>query len=217
MHQARRLNPGGLFLCAMETITVNVKHNVSQLLMELEAASREMRDTAVVRALNKTADQVKVQASREVRDAGYALKMADIKGALRVRRANQGNLRASVIASGRPIPLIKYGARQTAKGVTVNVKSGRKLIPGAFIATMPSGHRGVFVREPGGKHKKVSKAGKVAWHQLPIRELYGPSIPDGLANKAVQQSLQRFIADRFPKLLTHEHTWLRRKLGATAP
>lgn len=198
----------------MEPITVTVKHNMSNLLMELELSATEMRDTAAVRALNKMADQVKVQASRAVREAGYGLKAADIKKGLRVRRASQGSKRASVVANGRPIALINYSARQTSKGVTVAVQKGRKLIPGAFIATMPSGHQGVFVRQPGGKHRKVSTKGKASWHQLPIRELFGPSVPDGLANKAVQDALLQLITERFPKLLEHEHTWLRRRLKA---
>lgn len=208
------LSPVGVFHCLMEAITVSVKHNMHELLMELEAASREMRDTAVVRALNKTADQVKVQAARAVRDAGYGLKVGDIKKALRVQRASQGNLRATVIASGRPISLMSYGARQTSKGVSVNVQKGRKLIAGAFIATMPSGKQGVFVRDDGGKHRKVNNGGKVSWHQLPIRMLFGPAVPDGMANAAVQEALQKLIVERFPKLLQRESAWLSRKLGA---
>lgn len=197
----------------MNPITVNVRHNASAVAAEFMSAAREMRDTALVRALNKTADQVKVQAAREVQAAGYTLKIGTIKAAIKVRRASQGSLNARVVASGRPIPLIQYKARQTAKGVTVDVQKGRKLIAGAFIATMRGGHRGVFVREAGGKHRKVNKT-RGGWHQLPIRELFGPSVPDGLANKAVQDALQQLIADKFPTILTQEHTWLARKAQA---
>ena len=198
----------------MDPITVVVKHNMAACLVDLDLAISEMRDVAPVRALNKMADQLKVQASRAMRDAGYGLKAADVKKGLRVQRATQGSKRASVIASGRPIPLIKYTARQTSKGVTVNVQKGRKLIAGAFIATMPSGHQGVYVREAGGKHRKVNARGKASWHQLPIRELFGPSVPDGLANKAVQQTLVQLVVERFPKLLAHEQAWVRRRLAS---
>jgi len=181
--------------------------------MEFMAAAQEMRDTAMVRALNKMADQVKVASAREVRKAGYNLKIGTIKDAIRVKRAGQGNLKATVVASGKPIPLVQYAARETARGVTVNVQKGRKVIAGAFIGTMPSGHRGVFVREQGGKHKRVNRGGKISWHQLPIRELYGPSVPDGLANKAVQDALQQLIAEKFPAILEREHAWLARSLS----
>jgi hypothetical protein len=197
----------------MAGFSVNVRSNVDVLTMELLASARDMRDQATVRALNKMGDQVKVAAARSVRDAGYNLKIGDIKKALKVVKATQGNLRATVVASGKPIPLILYGARATAKGVTVSVLKGRKVIAGAFIATMPGGHKGVFVREPNARHKKVARGGKPAWNALPIRELYGPSIPDGMANAAVQEALMALIADKFPGILEHEHEWLRRKLG----
>ena len=197
----------------MDPITVNVRHNANQVVIDLLAAAEDMRNLATVRALNKTVDSVVVAAARAVRDAGYNLKIAAIKKTIKKRYANQGNLRASVVASGRPIPLLQYGARQTGKGVTVNVLKGRRLIAGAFIATMPSGHQGVYVRDPGGRHVKVNRTGKASWHQLPIRELFGPSVPDGLANKAVQDSLQQLIADRFPKLLERESNYLRTRLN----
>ncbi|MEO8806599.1 MAG: phage tail protein [Burkholderiaceae bacterium] len=198
----------------MDGLSVNVRTNAHSIAFELMASAQEMRNTALVRSLNKMADQVLVASSREVRSAGYGLKAADIKRALRVKRASQSQLTATVIASGRPIPLIQYGARQTAKGVTVNVLNGRKLIPGAFIATMPTGHRGVFVLQPGGKHKKVQKGGKASWHQLPIRELYGPAIPDALANQAVRDVVQELITVKFPVILEHEHAWLAKRLKA---
>jgi hypothetical protein len=50
--------------------------------------------------------------------------------------------------SGKEIPLAKYPARQTKRGVSVLVNKGkRKLVRGAFLATMKSGHTGVFRRE----------------------------------------------------------------------
>lgn len=195
----------------MDGLVVQVRTNASAVAIELMAAAREMKNTALVRALNKTAERVKVGASREVRQAGYNLKASDIKRAMKISRATQSSLTATVTASGRPVPLIQYGARQTSKGVTVNVLSGRKLIPGAFIATMPSGHTGVFVREAGGRHKKVRKGGKISWHGLPIRELFGPAIPDALANPAVRDAMRALIEEQFPIILEHEHAWLARR------
>lgn len=211
---ARRPPRWAFFIPMSNTgFSVNVRSNAQQVALEMTAVGQEMHDTAMMRALNKMADQVKVQAAREVRDAGYNLKASTVKAAIKVRRASPGNLRAVVSTSGRPIPLIQYGATQpqASKGVTINVLKGRKLLAGAFIATMPSGHRGVYVREKGGRHVKVTRGGKASWHQLPIRELFGPSIPDGIANKAVQEALQQLIADKFPAILQREHAWLNRR------
>jgi len=195
----------------MADLSINVRSNASLVAMELLAAGREMQAVATARALNKLMDRAKVQAARQIRDAGYNLKISDIKSGIRIQRATAGTPRAALIAKGRPVPLIKYSARETSKGVSVNVLKGRKLIAGAFIATMPGGHRGVFVRDGHGKHKKVKKGGRVSWHELPIRELFGPSIPDSLANAQVQEQLQRMVMDTFPDLLEHESEWLRKR------
>lgn len=195
----------------MDGLTVNVRTNASSIALELLASAQDMRNTALVRSLNKMGSQVVTAGSREIRKAGYSLKASDIKKALKLTRATQSSLAATVTASGRPIPLIKYGARQTARGVSVSVLNGRKVIPGAFIATMPTGHTGVFVLQPGGKHKKVKKAGKSSWHQLPIRELFGPAIPDAMANAGVRDAIESLVADKFPGILEHEHAWLAKR------
>lgn len=194
-------------------LVVGLSTNANLIGLEFTQAARDMQQQAAARALNKMADQAKTAAAREVRSAGYNLKASVIKAQMRVKRATPGQLTASVVASGRPIPLIQYGARQTGRGVSVSVQKGRKVIAGAFIATMRSGHVGVYVRESGGKHVKVKKGGKASWHELPIRQLFGPSVPDALANKAVQDALQTLVAEKLPRLIEHEHAWLRKKLG----
>ena len=198
----------------MTPITVKVTSNIQQVVYELMAASDEMRNKTVASALNKTAAQVKVQAARAVRDAGYNLKVSTIKKAIRLRNANAGNLRAVVYAKGRPIPMIEYNARPSGKGVSVTVLRGRQTLVHAFIRTMPNGHVGVFERKADSIHKKQDTAKKYKWAELKIKEKYGPSVPDGMANEVVQELLQRFIAERFPRILQQENNWLSRKLGA---
>jgi hypothetical protein len=188
-------------------IQISVKADISAALAKLERIKQDVCDKAVVRAINKTASQVKVQASREIRDAGYRIKVAKIKSAISLRRANRTEIAATLKANGRPIGLINYGARQTKAGVSVQVKSGRKIIKGAFIATMPNGHQGVFVRK-GPKHQKTQKNGKTVWSGLPIDELYGPSIPCAFMNALVQAALKQAVRDKFPRLLDHEIAYL---------
>ncbi|MDR3411585.1 MAG: phage tail protein [Formivibrio sp.] len=190
-------------------ITVDVRGSMDSIIADLSRKQRDVVEPATVRALNKVAAQVKTNASRQMRDAGYNLKVSDIKRALTVNRASSGNLRASVVASGRPIPLIQYGARQVSSGVSVDVLNGRKVIANAFIATMPSGHKGVYVRV-GKTHKKVNKRGRAQWSGLPIKELFGPSVPNGLANTAVQAALQDLIAQKFPDILRQQIKYLSR-------
>ena len=72
--------------------------------------------------------------------------------------------------SGKGIPLIGFGSpRQTRRGVSVTVRKGRReKIPHAFIQTMRSGHRGVFMRYSTKKMKRKDKAA--------IRQLRGPTV-----------------------------------------
>ena len=70
----------------------------------------------------------------------------------------------------------------------------------AFIVSMGNGHRGVFVRVGG-------KGGR----RLPIRELYGPSIPTALSNRVVEEAIMRKIKEKFPQILAHEIAFLEMK------
>lgn len=183
---------------------------MSAIIKEAERLKKDVADKATVRSLNKVAAQVKTNAARGIKSAGYNLKVSDIKKALEIVRATPSKLSAKVVASGKPIPLINYGAKQTAKGVSVQVLYGRKVISHAFIATMPSGHKGVFMKAGSG-HKKVAKNGRVYYSGLPIKELYGPSIPDGLANSVVQESLNRLVREKFPDILRQQIKYLSSK------
>ncbi|KVM47118.1 hypothetical protein WJ58_28880 [Burkholderia ubonensis] len=184
------------------TVRANTKAATAAVLLNSRDIAR-----ATARALNKTAAQVRTGASREIRAAGYNLKAGTIRKTLSTTRATPARLIAALTATGRPIPLINYGARQTTKGVTVRVKNGSKTLRHAFIATMASAHIGVFERVGTG-HKRVTKNGRAHWSGLPIRELYGPSIPDALGNAAVQKTMGQLIEDRYPTILAHEFAWI---------
>jgi hypothetical protein len=184
-------------------IRIDVRGSMDRIIADAQKKQREVRTVAAPRAINKMIAQVKTGAAREIRDAGYKLKVSDIKKGLKLSYATASSLTARVTASGKPIPLAAYGARQTAKGVSVDVLHGRKVITHAFIATMPSGHKGVFIRV-GKQHKKRAGKGGTIWSGLPIKELFGPSVPDGMANAAVQAALQRLVLEKFPDILRQQ-------------
>jgi hypothetical protein len=169
-------------------------------MMELRS---DITDVAVVRALNKTAAQAKTAASREIRKAGYNLKAAEVKKQITIRQATSGNPVAVVRCSGRPIPLMKFGARPVKAGVSVNVQKGRKIIKGAFIITTTKGE-GVYIRV-GNAHRKITtRQGKRVNSAYQLKQLYGPGIPDAFGNAVVQEALVRLVKTRFPDILAHE-------------
>ncbi len=139
-------------------LKVSVKADIADALKAFDVAIEDAAK-AIPRALNKTARTARAQAAREIRSAGYGMKVAAIKKAISIRKASRSELTAMLKANGRPIPLIQYGARQTKAGVTVAVLNGRKLIKSAFIATMPTGHKGVFLRVGTSTEKSLIRRG----------------------------------------------------------
>lgn len=184
-------------------IKIEVK-GLKEVTRSLDKLANELRATAITRALNKTAAAAKVEASRNIRAAGYNIKARAIKESIVIRRATRSDLTAILEVTGRPIRLINYDARQVARGLSVSVKNGRKVIPGAFVATMKSGHKGAFKRLPG---TVTGKRGKPILNRK-IVELFGPSIPSAMQNEVVQRQLEAAIRDKFPKLLEHEIAYI---------
>ncbi len=158
------------------------------------------QNVAVARALNKTALQARTEASRAVQDAGYSIKASAIKASFNIERATQRNLQVVLRSTGRRIGLINFNARQTKGGVRVSLQLVGGILRHAFIATMRNGHKGVYVRT-GGKGSP----------RLPIRELFGPSIPSALSNRVVEEAIMRKIREKFPQILAHEIAFLEMK------
>lgn len=201
---------------------VNVQADVSGLMAQFD----DIKDPrpAVSRAINKTLTTTRAKTAKAIRDAGYKIKAAEIKAGISInRRATKSLLVGYVDAKGKPIPLIKYGAREDRRpggGVSVDVLAGRKLIAGAFIATMPNGHKGVFVRigstahtalRMTGKHSGIRRGKTQYKHGLPIQELYGPSVMAAFKNGNVQEAMESVARARFPIVLKQELNFLQLK------
>jgi Prophage minor tail protein Z (GPZ) len=206
-------------------ININVRSDISGALRKFQLIEDDAK-RAIPRALNKTMTTARAQAARQIVDVGYGLKISGIRKSISIERASVGRLRAAIRATGRPIPLIYYGARETSKGVSVDVLHGRKVIPHAFIATMPSGHEGVFIRVGAAAQTHAALAGagittgkpvrsprSSGKHGLPIRELFGPSIPAAFSNRAVREALVAAVRDRFPVVLSQELRYVKLKKG----
>jgi hypothetical protein len=95
--------------------------------------------------------------------ADSGLTQAVVRQSMSEVRATVSRPEARLTVTGRRIPLIDFRARQTRTGVSYRLPGGRNTVPGGFIQTMRSGHRGVFKRR--GRPR------------LPIDELFGPSLP----------------------------------------
>ncbi len=124
---------------------------------------------AIARSLNRARTSGRVVLVRAVaQDMGLTQRV--VKQRIQERDATPTRLVAEISGDLERIPLINFGAKQFKRaGVKVNARTQLRAvgvkkhsIPGAFISTMPSGHRGVFKRRGRGR--------------LPINELRGPSV-----------------------------------------
>lgn len=156
---------------------------------------------AIVRALRKAGAtalrDMRSEASKRVRQR-KRIKASYVSRSLTMTRPKGTDISAmtwELNASGDPVPLVAYPARQTAKGVSVEVNRGKRtLLKGSFLASMSSGHRGVFQR--------VGKA------RLPIEEMLGSRPVDALLHKgeadAVAARGGKSMAATFSRLLPLE-------------
>ena len=161
-------------------------------------------DRATASALNKVAAQANTEGKKAITEQ-YTIKRSEIKP--RLKRARRNSLRAEleVYSKKLGISLPKFKARKLKRGVKVTVKKGSaKLLPGAFLATMSSGHRGVFYRQ--GEKKFMSKgryAGK-SFKRQQIVERFGPNVPVLFASRKVTARMNNKIEEKFPTILEHE-------------
>jgi len=151
------------------------------------------------RAVNKIAISARTEVVREVRKE-LNVKAKELKDKnIALKKARFKNPQAIIKVSGRRIPLAKFGARQIKSGLTYKIdpQGGRKKVIGAFMATMPSGHEGAYVR------KKEDGTNRV--DRLPIDELQGPSVPKvylGIGRFAASVHQARLSAQLQKELLT---------------
>jgi len=182
----------------------------------------------MVRALNLTLTGVKTDASTEIRNIITA-KKSTVDATFKTSKATATKLSATFQSTGRPLPLIAYSVNQTQKGVSVQVRKDkpRKVLAGAFIATIKSGHKGVYWRVYRSTRKKSgkidtaigrsgyvfnSKTGRYfpIWalpkaYRLPIKERFGPGITDYLGDKGpIMAKVLAEAVDRLHTNIEHE-------------
>src|SRR5262245_2038976 len=180
---------------------------------------------AILRALNRTLTSSAVLARRYLAaDTGLAQRAVD--RSLTQKRATGDRLEALLsigpyldargrMAKGGRIPLIEFRAREVRQGTTYTLQGGRGLAASAFIATMRSGHTGVFRRRrtqgPVPIHhqrgRRQASAGFPMAGRLPISELYGPSLVHIMRAKGLALILPQ-IDDVLAKNLEHEISFL---------
>jgi len=153
-------------------------------------------ERAIAPALNRAAAHGRTVVARKARET-YDVKYGAVLKTLKILRANRNSLRADLISAGTVIPLIKFkvsprtiGKRRPRKGLRVSVKrSDNKYLKHAFLGLWQ------------GQMEVLEREGE---SRLPIKRLFGPSVPSMLGEETVSSVTKAAMAQEFEKRLLHE-------------
>jgi hypothetical protein len=179
-------------------------------------------ETVTARAINGTVKTTRTLSAKLIKQE-VNLTAKVIKEAFKPSRlARKTDLSGAVVATSRPVPLIDFGAKQEAAGVSIKIwRNGpRETIKKAFIATMKSGHRGVFQRKsvmrsfPGQVpiiRRRVSTGDIGAQYarlshdyRLPIKELFSTRITDVFTKQAIMEAVLQYAGEDINERMANE-------------
>lgn len=179
------------------------------------ATSEKGADAALRRSLNKTIDHAQSSAVKRVASE-INLLQKEIRAYTSTVKANFSELSGKVIISRHAIPLADFPYTVTSRlsGVFVSIRKNglQEFFTHRFIATMPSGHVGIFERGlPGDERSSVrrksvprreSRSNLWGSTVLPIDKAFGPS-PGMVFYENGDPDMEE-IADFFARTLDHE-------------
>lgn len=190
-----------------QTLDVQVDpHELSALEQEFRVSRRQL-DRIVISAINDTGRKTVSGVVKDIAEK-IAVTQKELRQVVSFLPARAGNPvgRITVKETDR-IPLFEFSARQNRRGVSYRIERGapRKTAQSAFIATMKSGHEGVFKR--------------TGPTRLPIEELEGPSawavfLRAKLRRRTVEDAKQT-LTERIRERLKFEGLVQRGQIAAT--
>lgn len=168
---------------------------------QLSAAYRKAGATA----LNKVAVSARASAIRAITEK-YNVPASYVRKLIEIQKASSSRLEALIIVrQGNRVPYIKFPAKQLESGTVVRVMQDRStIVRHAFIQSMQSGHKGVFIRK-GAKRimKRGASAGKM---RQPIVEMAGPRATSMYRVSGAVDRVQE-SAKKLYEVLKHELTF----------
>lgn len=192
-------------------MNVTIETNTDEVVERLSEITEKSK-LVMMSSMNRAASTVSTSVKKEV-SARYFISQKKISETLHIERASTSNLTASVISRGsklglekfkvsplRPVKLSKNGKR-TPKVYKAAIKKagglkpltgknilGRKNKP--FVAIMPNGHEGVFIRE--------------TWDAYPIDSMMGPAVPQLVGKKEIMEVVTKKANETLQNRIEHE-------------
>lgn len=190
-------------------LSIKLEGSATQKLTDLE---RKIMPKAVRASINRTVITLQKEIDVIVRkEQNINLKSKDVKARVSVSKA-RGNktedIRGQVAIHQKPIPLIYFMSNRGSfgRGIKTNKKSGKvkrqtvkvrvkkggsaKTVRGAFIASMRSGHTGLYRRQ--------------GQKRLPVKELFSTSVRDVFRSATTIARLQRTARERYVREFSHQ-------------
>jgi hypothetical protein len=147
-------------------------------------------------AIDRTAKKIRTQVSKDVRVV-YNVKARDISSTVKIIRRTKGSLEQRILLYiGGHIPLSKFSPRQKKvmsargprRGVTVRVRKDR----GRKLVGKRSGFHGA------GFMTKGRVMARKTHERTSHRVVYGPAIPQMVANESVVENYQTRVRREYP-------------------
>jgi hypothetical protein len=185
-------------------LNIRIEMDTASVLSMLKTVKQDVLPLATARALNKTGISARSVAVKTMATE-IGLPQKEVRPAVQLLKARPLCCDAVLcVVKDKRVPLIRIDprAKQMSLGVSYRGDRGmQRSIPHAFIATMPSGHRGVYARKGRGR--------------LPIRELLGPSLSYVFQQPAVQKAIAETVTARWPlcceqesRYYLHKRRWV---------
>ena len=172
-------------------IEVNLDKGIADLRKLNADLSGQKFNRAVQIGLNEGIRKARTVMVREViaQFNETAFTPSAVRKGLSIDSARSSNLTAKLLVSGSPLPIRLFSARQTSKGVSVEIMKGkRKVIKSAFITKL-GGKRGNHAMARGKyesnqfsfRKKRINKTGP----DVPISQLVSVGLPTAIHSEEV--------------------------------
>ncbi|MBK5910116.1 hypothetical protein CCR85_01235 [Rhodothalassium salexigens] len=159
---------------------LRVEHRLDDAVAFLDRLGSKRWRRAVMTAINRAGASTRSQAASTLAKA-MGTKVRRVRQDLRLVQARHMDEPARVRAVGKSLGLMDFAARQTRIGVTARAYGVSRRYRGAFIAQRHGTDR-VFIRIGKERH--------------PLHRLYGPSVPETMADPAIHARLVEHGVER---------------------
>lgn len=178
-------------------IEITIEH--MERLEEALADIPEKIPRVAARAINRAAETVKTEMTREARKR-YYVKYEDVQDTIKIYKANEIDLAATIVSKGKRRELISFRVRPNVPmhknppkvlRVAVKKEGGLKDYPLGFVAR-------------GTSTGKLHVLRRVSKKRYPIHIKYGPSVPQMIGNEEVIKVVEEKAQETLEKRIDHE-------------